>query len=98
MQPKEGAGNMSGKRSKTANVKVRFQTDSGVGEIVASDEKREFYSVQQIASLLQLDEMTIYRMVKRGDLASYAIGRIKRFRSRDLEAFLEGSRVPARRA
>lgn len=57
--------------------------------------KREFYTVSQLADLLQLTEMTIYRMVNRGELPCYAIGRIKRFRQRDIEQFLESCRLPA---
>lgn len=56
---------------------------------------REFLTVSQLADLLQLTEMTIYRMVNRGELPCYAIGRIKRFRQRDIEQFLEGHRSPA---
>jgi len=55
----------------------------------------EFYTVAQLARLLQLTEMTIYRMVHRGDLPCYSIGRVKRFRQGDVEAFLKRCRVPA---
>lgn len=58
----------------------------------------EFYTVGQLAELLQLTPMTIYRMVRRGELACHAIGRIKRFRRGDVEAFLENSRQPASEA
>jgi excisionase family DNA binding protein len=52
----------------------------------------EFYTVAQLAELLQLTEMTIYRMVERGDLPHYKIGRIKRFSTADVEVFLESHR------
>lgn len=55
----------------------------------------EFYTVGQLANLLQLTPMTVYRMVRRGELACHAIGRIKRFRRDDVETFLENSRQPA---
>jgi excisionase family DNA binding protein len=58
----------------------------------------EFYTVSQLARLLQLTEMTIYRMVHRGDLPCYSIGRVKRFRQADVEAFLKRCRVPAAKA
>jgi excisionase family DNA binding protein len=61
-------------------------------------EVREFYTVSQLADLLQLTEMTIYRMVNRGELPCYAIGRVKRFRYRDVEEFLDACRVPATKA
>jgi excisionase family DNA binding protein len=56
---------------------------------------REFYTVSQLAELLQLTEMTIYRMIQRGELPCYVIGRNKRFRSTDLDSFLAGCRIPA---
>jgi len=59
------------------------------------DSQPEFYTVGQLAELLQLTPMTIYRMVRRGELACHAIGRIKRFRRGDVEIFLENSRQPA---
>src|SRR3977135_2085073 len=59
------------------------------------DAEPEFYTVGQLADLLQLTPMTIYRMVRRGELACHAIGRIKRFRRGDVEAFLQSSRQPA---
>ena len=55
------------------------------------DTEPEFYTVGQLAELLQLTPMTIYRMVRRGELACHAIGRIKRFRRGDVEAFLQSS-------
>jgi len=55
---------------------------------------REFYTVSQLAELLQLTEMTIYRMISRGELPCYVIGRAKRFRSSDLENFLASCRMP----
>ncbi len=61
----------------------------------AVEQVREFYTVSQLADLLQLTEMTIYRMVNRAELPCYAIGRVKRFRHRDIEEFLDRCRVPA---
>ena len=58
------------------------------------DSQPEFYTVGQLADLLQLTPMTIYRMVRRGELACHAIGRIKRFRRGDVEAFLQKARRP----
>jgi excisionase family DNA binding protein len=59
------------------------------------DEAREFYTVAQLADLLQVTEMTIYRMVNRAELTCHSIGRVKRFRHRDVEEFLDRCRVPA---
>jgi len=58
-------------------------------------EVKEFYTVKDLAKLLQVTEMTVYRMIRRGDLPHYKIGRSKRFRHDDVEAFLEKCRVSA---
>ena len=54
----------------------------------------EFYTVGQLAGILKLTEVTIYRMVNRGELPCHTIGRIKRFRNRDVEDFLKRCRTP----
>ena len=55
--------------------------------------EKEFYSVKELAELLGVCEMTIYRMMKRGEIAYYSIGRAKRFRREDVEAFLKRCRT-----
>jgi len=57
---------------------------------------RDFFTVTQLADLFHLNPMTIYRLVKSGDLASYQIGRIMRFRRDDVEDFLTKHRVVSR--
>jgi excisionase family DNA binding protein len=59
----------------------------GQGEVI------EFFTVTQVADLLQLNPMTIYRMVTRGELPFFRIGRLKRFRRREIEEFLEQCRI-----
>jgi excisionase family DNA binding protein len=51
---------------------------------------REFCTVSQLAKLLQLNEMTIYRMVNKGKLPCYVIGRAIRFKRS--EVLLESHR------
>ena len=63
---------------------------------MAANGMLEFYTVSQLAKLLQLTPMTIYRMVQRGSLPCHSIGRVKRFRRDDVELFLKQSRVPGR--
>ena len=53
---------------------------------------KEFYTVEELAERLQLTRMTIYRLVKRGEIPYYQIGRSKRFRAGDVEEFLERCR------
>ncbi len=60
-------------------------------------EPLEFYTVSQVAKLLQLTEMTVYRMIARKELPCYMIGRVKRFRHNDIEEYLQQCRVPSAR-
>ncbi len=60
-------------------------------------EPLEFYTVSQVAKLLQLTEMTVYRMIARKELPCYMIGRVKRFRHNDIEDYLQQCRVPSAR-
>ena len=53
---------------------------------------REFYTVKELAKLLRVSPLTIYRLASRGELPCYNIGRAKRFRRCDIEAFLNRRR------
>jgi excisionase family DNA binding protein len=88
LAPRDAVRDISGGKQ----MKVTKKQDGPEEEVSLG--KREFYTVSQLADLLQLTEMTIYRMVNRGELPCYAIGRIKRFRQRDIEEFLESHRSP----
>lgn len=52
-----------------------------------------FLTAKQLAGLLQITEMTIYRLARRGELPYHSIGRVKRFRRSDVEHFLDRCRV-----
>ncbi len=56
---------------------------------------REFYTAQELAQMLCVTEMTIYRMAKRGQLPFYSIGRSMRFRAHEVEAFLQAAKGQA---
>jgi excisionase family DNA binding protein len=64
-----------------------------ISEDVSGMGGHEFYTVKQLASLLQITQMTVYRMVRRGELTCHSIGRAMRFRRNDIEGFLERCRV-----
>jgi excisionase family DNA binding protein len=55
--------------------------------------EKEFYTVRELAELLDVNQQTIYRLVRRGELPCHAIGRAKRFRKTDVEAFLARCRT-----
>ena len=50
--------------------------------------QEEFLTVEELAALLKITKMTVYRMIKRKVLPYYSIGRVIRFRKPDVEEFL----------
>lgn len=51
--------------------------------------EERLYIVKQVATLLQLNEQTVYRMAMRGELPAVKVGRNWRFRKEDIEQWLE---------
>jgi excisionase family DNA binding protein len=51
-----------------------------------------------LAALLNVNKMTIYRLVERGDLRAYRIGRALRFRPSEVEEFLANQQTDAERS
>jgi len=51
--------------------------------------ENEFYLTEEVAALLRVSPMTIYRNIKAGKLTAYKFGKEWRIRREDLEAFLQ---------
>lgn len=51
-----------------------------------------FLTVQEVAELMRVSTMTVYRLIKSGDLAAVRVGRSFRVRESDVDAYL-GSRL-----
>lgn len=49
---------------------------------------REFFTIAELSNTLNLNEMTIYRLVKSGQLPGLQFGRVVRLRRYDVEDFL----------
>lgn len=49
--------------------------------------EKEFYTIQEVAELLQLHHQTIRTMIKSGELLATKIGKSWRIRKTDLEEF-----------
>jgi excisionase family DNA binding protein len=49
----------------------------------------EFFTVDELAVRFKVKKLTIYRLVRKGELPAYHIGRAMRFRLSDVEKFLE---------
>lgn len=50
---------------------------------------KEFYSTQELADLLEVNPRTLLRLEQRGELKAHHIGRNKRYRKVDIEAYLK---------
>jgi putative resolvase len=51
--------------------------------------KKEFYKAEDLAKLLEVNIMTIYRYIKAGRLKAYKIGRDFRIEKVEFKRFLE---------
>jgi excisionase family DNA binding protein len=54
--------------------------------------EKEFYSTKELADLLGVTELTIHRLVKKGDLVCVNVGRVRRFARSDIQSFIERNR------
>jgi excisionase family DNA binding protein len=53
-----------------------------------SFDSAHFLTVQEVASLMRVSTMTVYRLIRAGDLASVRVGRSYRVRDVDVDAYL----------
>lgn len=49
----------------------------------------ELLTAQEVADLLRVSTMTVYRLIRQGELPAVRVGRSYRVRRPDLEAYLE---------
>ncbi len=52
-------------------------------------ENKKIYTVKDIANMLKVKEITVRRLVARGDLKAFRIGNRFRFNADDIEEFLK---------
>jgi len=74
-------------------VKKRTQPDLEETSV----NSRDFYTVSEIADLLELNELTIYRYAKSDELPAFQIARLFRFRGEDIQGFVKKRRMSARK-
>lgn len=58
----------------------------------------KFMTIKEIADILKLDKMTIYRYVKRGTLKAHLFGKEYRIKESDFEDFLKEARLKSQEA
>jgi excisionase family DNA binding protein len=59
-----------------------------VSRVAQSFEKARFLTVQEVADMLRVSSMTVYRLIKAGDLPAVRVGRSFRVRDTDVDAYL----------
>jgi excisionase family DNA binding protein len=53
-----------------------------------SDARARFMTVAEVAELLRVSSMTVYRLIKAGDLAAVRVGKSFRVREDDVDRYL----------
>jgi excisionase family DNA binding protein len=85
-------------------LRVTFVTscdkpDNGQDEEVADMAKSEplngdrLHTVAEVADHMRVSNMTVYRLIKAGEVRAVRVGKSYRIRQRDLEAYLDASRT-----
>lgn len=54
-----------------------------------------FLTVQEVADLMRVSSMTVYRLIKSGELRAVRVGRSFRVRQEDVDGYLEASYTQA---
>lgn len=55
-------------------------------------EKIQFYTIQEVADLLKISYITVFRWVKSEKITSYKVGKQHRIKSLDLDNFIKNSK------
>lgn len=58
--------------------------------------KLSFFTREQVAQILQVNPMTVYRMIQRGQLKAYKVGTDLRISEEDFNQFLKQSLIHAK--
>jgi excisionase family DNA binding protein len=56
--------------------------------IKTTENKKEFYLVEELAAVLRVSNMTIYRYIKAGKIKAYKIGKEFRIGKEEFQVFL----------
>ncbi len=59
-----------------------------VGAVAQSFTNARFLTVQEVADLMRVSSMTVYRLIKAGDLPAVRVGRSFRVSDTDVDAYL----------
>jgi putative molybdopterin biosynthesis protein len=53
----------------------------------------EFMTQKELAEILRLSPLTVYRLTKRGEIKAFKVGRSLRYARADIEAYINGRRT-----
>ncbi len=56
--------------------------------MVSPASRGRFLTVAEVAQMMRVSTMTVYRLIKAGDLASVRVGKSYRIREEDVDAYL----------
>jgi excisionase family DNA binding protein len=59
-----------------------------VSRVAQSFAKARFLTVQEVADMLRVSSMTVYRLIKNNELPAVRVGRSFRVRDTDVDAYL----------
>jgi len=60
--------------------------------------EQEYYTVQEIADMLRVDYMTVYRWIRAGKLEAYQVEKHYRIKESDFKKYMEASKVSRNKA
>jgi len=55
---------------------------------MANQERNRFMTVAEVAGLMRVSTMTVYRLIKAGDLPAVRVGKSYRIRETDVDSYL----------
>ncbi|MFT7474459.1 MAG: excisionase family DNA binding protein [Verrucomicrobiales bacterium] len=66
----------------------KFASGEGANHVSELDERRHFMTVAEVAQLMRVSTMTVYRLIKAGELSAIRVGRSYRIRPDDVDQYL----------
>lgn len=65
-----------------------LEAQRGGPDVAPTNARARFLTVAEVAQLMRVSTMTVYRLIKAGDLASVRVGKSYRIREEDVDAYI----------
>ena len=82
---------MSGRDGKPAKAPAKAKDAGAAGGEAASVARTQFLTVAEVAALMRVSKMTVYRLVHNGELPAVRVGRSFRVHAKAVHDLLETS-------